>query len=146
FSLEPFDAFAQRIGLKAGGMPNRGVTQGLDAAIQEMQKALPGAVQAMHAYMVGKQAEFSASLEARLSGTLQELKRLQERQMEQLELSLAKQLETVKRGRFEQRSQQINRIFDDYRQWVHDTLSTEPQPWIQVLAAVCHPQPSVAGA
>lgn len=146
FSLEPFDAFAQRIGLKAGGEPNRGVTQGLDAAIQEMQKALPGAVQAMHAYMVGKQAEFSASLEARLSGTLQELKRLQERQMEQLELSLAKQLETVKRGRFEQRSQQINRIFDDYRQWVHDTLSTEPQPWIQVLAAVCHPQPSVAGA
>ncbi|NLC35346.1 MAG: SWF/SNF helicase family protein, partial [Alcaligenaceae bacterium] len=146
FSLEPFDAFAQRIGLKAGGLPNRGVTAGLDATIQEMQNALPGAVQAMHAYMVGKQAAFSASLEERLSGTLQELQRLQERQMEQLEISLSKQLETVKRGRFEQRSQQINRIFDDYRQWVHDTLSTEPQPWIQVLAAVCHPQPSVAGA
>jgi hypothetical protein len=57
----------------------------------------------------------------------------------QLTLDLERQLETVKRGRFEQRSQQINRVFDDYRQWVHDTLTTEPQPWIQVLAAVCHP-------
>ena len=42
-------------------------------------------------------------------------------------------------GRFEQRSQQIKRVFDEYRQWVHDTLTTEPQPWIQVLAGVCHP-------
>jgi hypothetical protein len=52
---------------------------------------------------------------------------------------LEKQLDTVKRGRFEQRSHQINRVFDEYREWVRDTLTTEPQPWIQVLAAVCHP-------
>ena len=60
--------------------------------------------------------------------------------MQQLTLELEKQLETVKRGRFEQRNQQINRVFDDYRQWVQDTLTTEPQPWIQVLAAVYLPQ------
>jgi hypothetical protein len=29
-------------------------------------------------------------------------------------------------------------VFDDYRQWVQDTLTTEPQPWIQVLGAVCN--------
>ena len=146
FALESFDTFANRIGLKAGGIPNRGQTPGLAASIDAMQQALPKAVRTMHDYMVEKQATFSAALEERLEGTLQELQRLQAKQMEQLELSLEKQLETVKRGRFEQRSQQINRVFDDYRQWVHDTLSTEPQPWIQVLAAVCHPQTSIAGA
>jgi hypothetical protein len=57
--------------------------------------------------------------------------------MQQLELHLEKQLETVRRGKFERRSQVIRRVFDDYRQWVQDTLTTEPQPWIQVLAAVC---------
>ena len=57
----------------------------------------------------------------------------------QLELRLEGQIETVKRSRFERRSQQIGRVFDDYRQWVNDTLTTEPQPWIQVLAAVCNP-------
>ncbi|PTR17230.1 SNF2 family DNA or RNA helicase [Nitrosospira sp. Nsp2] len=146
FSLEPFDSFAARIGIKAGGLPNRGYSAELDNVIDSMQQALPNAAQMMRVHMLDKQASFSAALEQRLAGTLQELQRLQGRQMEQLELSLQTQLETVRRGRFEQRSQQISRVFDDYRQWVHDTLSTEPQPWIQVLAAVCHPQTSLARA
>ena len=94
----------------------------------------------MRQNMVQQQQAFSAQLSQRLEGTLAELQRLQGAQMQQLTLELDKQLETVKRGRFEQRSQQINRVFDDYRQWVQDTLTTEPQPWIQVLAGVCHPQ------
>jgi len=59
--------------------------------------------------------------------------------MKQLSLELEKQIETIRQGRFEQRSQQISRVFDEYRQWVEDTLTTEPQAWIQVLACVCHP-------
>jgi hypothetical protein len=144
FSLEPFYPFLKRAGLKAGGLPNRGHTPGLDDTTKSMQQALPKAVQAMHAHMVRQQAAFSTRLTERLQGTLADLERLQGRQIEQLKLDLEGQLETVKRGRFEQRSQQINRVFDDYRQWVHDTLTTEPQPWIQVLAALCHPK--AAGA
>ena len=139
FTLEPFDAFAARAGLKAGKLPNRGHVPGLDEATNRMQQALPQAVQTMHAHMLKEQASFSAGLTERLEGTLRDLEHLQSRQIEQLTLALENQLETVKRGRFEQRSQQINRVFDEYRQWVHDTLTTEPQPWIQVLACVCHP-------
>ena len=85
-------------------------------------------------------------LAKRLEGTLADLQRLQGRQIEQLSLDLEKQLETVKRGRFEQRSRDIHRVFDDYRRWVEDTLTTEPQPWIQVLAAVCNPSATAAVA
>lgn len=144
FALESFDAFATRAGLRANGLPNRGHTEGLDATCAAMQQALPLAVEAMHAHMLAKQATFASQLSERLQGTLAELQRLQGRQVQQLTLELEKQLETVKRGRFEQRNQQINRVFDDYRQWVQDTLTTEPQPWIQVLAAVCHPQAALA--
>jgi superfamily II DNA or RNA helicase len=146
FTLEPFDAFIARAGLKAGGLPNRGHTPELAATTQAMQHALPGAVRAMHAYMLKQQAAFSAQLAQRLEGTLADLQRLQGRQIEQLSLELEKQLETVKRGRFEQRSRDIHRVFDDYRRWVEDTLTTEPQPWIQVLAAVCNPSPTAAVA
>ncbi|MDD2609894.1 MAG: DEAD/DEAH box helicase [Giesbergeria sp.] len=146
FALEPFDAFASRAGLKAAGLPNRGHTDGLSALQAHMQQALPQAVETMRQFMLEQQQTFAAQLTARLEGTLAELQRLQGKQLEQLTLELDKQLETVKRGRFEQRSQQINRVFDDYRQWVHDTLTTEPQPWIQVLAAVCHPAATPAGA
>lgn len=146
FGLEAFDAFIARAGLKAGGLPNRGHTPELAATTQAMQSALPGAVRAMHAYMLKQQAAFSAELAKRLEGTLADLQRLQGRQIEQLSLDLEKQLETVKRGRFEQRSRDIHRVFDDYRRWVEDTLTTEPQPWIQVLAAVCNPSSTAAVA
>ena len=150
FVLETFDTFVVRAGLKAGGLPNRGQTPELAATTQAMQIALPSAVRAMHAFMLQQQAVFSAGLTKRLDGTLADLERLQGRQLEQLSLDLEKQLETVKRGRFEQRSRDIHRVFDDYRRWVEDTLTTEPQPWIQVLAAVCNqsaaPAASVAGA
>lgn len=145
FTLEAFYPFLTRAGLKAGGLPNRGHTPGLGEATKSMQQALPKAVQAMHAHMIQQQAEFSTRLNERLQGTLADLRRLQDRQIEQLQLELEHQLETVKRGRFEQRSQQINRVFDDYRKWVHDTLTTEPQPWIQVLAALCHPNAAAGG-
>lgn len=136
FTLEAFDTFAARAGLKAGKLPNRGLVAEASPAMRSMQAALPKAVATMRAHMVAQQAAFSASLTERLHSTLDELARLQSRQVEQLTLDLAGQMETVQRGRFEHRKQQINRVFDDYRQWVNDTLTTEPQPWIQVLAAV----------
>lgn len=150
FALESFDTFVARAGLKANGLPNYGHTLELAAITQSMQQTLPDAVRAMYAHMVKQQESFSIQLAERLKGTLDDLKRLQGRQIEQLSLDLENQLETVKRGRFEQRSQQIYRVFDDYRRWVEDTLTTEPQPWIQVLAAICNPittaATSVAGA
>ncbi|OWJ63526.1 helicase [Paraburkholderia caledonica] len=144
FALESFDAFIHRAGIRAGGLPNRGETLELQALQAKMQQALPLAVKYMHEFMVERQQTFSADMQARLKDSLAELESLQERQMEQLALNLEKQLETVKQGRFERRSQQIHKVFDEYRRWVRDTLTTEPRPWIQVLAGVCHPQ--AAGA
>jgi hypothetical protein len=53
------------------------------------------------------------------------------------ELRLEKQLEQVRRSQFERRSRVIRRVFDEYRQWVEETLTTEPEPYLQILAAVC---------
>ncbi len=139
FKLEPFEGFAQRAGLQASGLPNRGVSDTLQTTVDQMQAALPQAVQAMSDFMNSQQKTFAAQLDQRLSSTLSELKRLQERQIEQLELRLENQIETIKHGKFERRSREIGLVFDDYRKWVEDTLTTEPLPWIQVLGAVCNP-------
>lgn len=146
FVLEDFDAFIARAGLRAGALPNREQSSELPETIKSMQNALPVAVQSMHQYMIEEEKSFSKGLAERMAGTLAELERLQAKQLEQLSLDLEKQLETVKHSRFEQRSHHIQRVFDDYRRWIEDTLTTEPQPWIQVLAAVCNPSTSsVAG-
>ena len=133
FMLEPYDAFVQRAGLQAGQLPN----PGLSAPLQEVQAALPEAVARMRQHMVQRQAAFAAQMQQRLQGTLADLERLQTAQVQQLELRLANQLEQVRRSQFERRSRVIRRVFDEYRQWVEDTLSTEPEPYLQVLAAVC---------
>ena len=133
FTLEPYDAFVQRAGLQAGRLPNPGV----NSSLQDLQAALPEAVARMRQHMVQRQAAFAGEMQQRLQGTLADLERLQAEQVQQLEFRLEKQLEQVRRSQFERRSRVIRRVFDEYRQWVEETLSTEPEPYLQVLAAVC---------
>ena len=52
-----------------------------------------------------------------------------------MRLAANQQAEQFKKTRREQRTQHIRKVFDEYRQWVQDTMTTEPQPFIQVLAA-----------
>jgi hypothetical protein len=133
-SLQSFEHFAERAKLQADALPNSG--KEVDAT--HLQAKLPQAVALMKQHMVSQQQTFAAQLNERLAGTLEELEKLQSKQMQQLELNIEKQLETVKQARREQRSKHIHQVFDDYRQWIADTLTTEPQPYIRVLAAVCN--------
>ncbi len=133
WTLQPFPDFVARINLKANSLANR--NQGIDTT--SLQTNLPAAVAAMQRHMITLQKSFSAQMTQRLSGTLADLERLQGKQIEQLELRLAanQQAEQFKKTRREQRTQHIRKVFDEYRQWVQDTMTTEPQPFIQVLAA-----------
>ena len=106
--------------------------------LESLQVDLQTAVQSMRSHMEQKQQEFAAHTASRLQHTLTSLQRLQERQIEQLELRLERQggLENLRRGKRENRVGQIRRVFDEYESWVRDSLQTEPHPYIQVLAAV----------
>ena len=139
FTVESFGAFAERAGLAAGRLPNPTASVGTEIIISQMQLALPSAIRLMEDHMTSAHGDFTRDLETRLAQTLADLKTLQDRQIEQLELDLAKQIEAVRQSRFGKRSAEINRVFDDYRQWVQDTLTAEPKPWTQVMLAVCHP-------
>jgi len=130
--LEPYEDFIARAGIKAGALSNPG--RPLDLAA--LQATLPTAVAAMRHHMVECQGHFAAEMQARLAGTLADLERLQERQMEQLDLRLEKLVEGVRQSRRAQRGRQIRQVFDEYRQWVADTLTTEPEPYIRVLVGV----------
>lgn len=133
WTLEGFPDFASRAGLQAGKLPNSG--KAIDTTV--LQQQLPAAVAAMRRFMVERQKSFAADMEARLQKTLDDLARLQGRQEEQLEFRFqqSQQAENLKRGQREQRTQHIRKVFDEYRDWVRDTMTTEPEPFIQVLAA-----------
>ncbi len=131
-SLEGYASFVKRAGLQAGSLPNSGVGTALD----DLRRLVPHAVKCMRDHMVTKQEVFAAQMTERLASTLDDLERLQGRQIEQLELRLENLVEGAKKSRFDRRSQQIYKVFDAYREWVKDTLTAEPQPFIQVLGVV----------
>jgi len=133
WTLQAFPDFVSRTKLRANSLANR--NQGIDTV--SLQANLPEAVAAMQRHMVALQKTFAADMTQRLAGTLADLERLQGKQFEQLELRLEanQQAEQLKKSQREQRTQHIHKVFDEYRQWVQDTMTTEPQPFIQVLAA-----------
>jgi superfamily II DNA or RNA helicase len=132
--LEAFEDFRARAGLKAGALAN----PGKPVELEPLQADLRAAVAQMQAHMQHCQHAFAADLSTRLHDTLANLKRMQDRQIEQLELRLDKQggLENLRQGKRERRVGQIRKVFDEYEAWVRDSLQTEPHPYIQVLAAV----------
>jgi len=135
--LVPLMEFLQTHDLKAGTLPNSGRPPALDS----LKASLPAAIDAMRDHVVAKQATFSAEMKARLSNHLANLEKLQGRQVAQLEIRLSQgnQAEGIKSSVRERKTNQITKVFDDYRQWVEDTLTIEPSPFIEVLAAVARP-------
>lgn len=134
-TLESFAAFSERAGLKAGALPNPG--KPLDTT--SLQHDLRRAVVHMQQHMRERQQHFAADMATRLQSILANLERLQNKQIEQLELRLEHQggLQNLVQGKRAQRESQIRKVFDDYKVWVRDTLQTEPHPHLQVLAAIC---------
>ena len=48
------------------------------------------------------------------------------------------QLAVIKEKRQQQEAKAIRSRFEEYRQWIKETMNTEEQPYIQIVAAVIH--------
>ena len=74
----------------------------------------------------------------KLNRELEALEKLKARRLRQLELQLERsdQSETFKRAREERGRRDIETIFDEYLEWVQETMTTEPQPWIKVVCVL----------
>ncbi|MCL6361017.1 DEAD/DEAH box helicase [Pectobacterium polaris] len=81
---------------------------------------------------------FEEKINQQLSEHLEKLEKLKGRQIGQLELDFAenKQQESVKQSRKEQRQREIEHNFNSYIEWIEDTMTTEKQPYIQVIAVI----------
>lgn len=114
-------------------LPNRAEPIGL-APLEALRQPVISAVSAQMAQL---QQAFSAARQPELEQQLAGLQALKGRQLQQLDLQLqgSGQAEHFKLARREERSARIEQIFADYQTWVRDTLSIEPVPFIQIIAA-----------
>lgn len=132
--LDELAAWLERTGLGARPLANTGRAHDLGP----LQRLLPAAVEAVRQEVVRRRDAFDREMRVQLSRQQSELARLKARQIEQLELALGRseQAQVFKDHRRAERSQEIHKIFEDYQRWVADTLTTERDPYIQVIATV----------
>lgn len=126
-------------GLAADRLPNRATGADLNA----VQDLIPTAVDAARTWMLDRRAEVEARLNEQLQAQLDRLEELKARHERQLERELAQsdRPDAIIEKKKAERQREIDRIFDDFFEWVENTMTTEDKAYIQVVA-VCTGTPS----
>ena len=114
-------------------LPNRAQPVNLT----ELEALRKPVINAARSEMQQRQQAFTEATQPTLDEKLAELAALKARQVTQLDLQLqgSQQAEHFKAAKREERISRIDRVFNDYQAWVSDTLTIEPVPYIQIIAA-----------
>ena len=133
-AVVPFDEVIARTGLGRDGIANRSLQADTDA----LRRLLPDAVARARAWVVERRRAFESRINEKLNDELEALEKLKTRQLRQLELQLerSEQAEAFKRARQERGQRDIDTIFKEYLEWVQETMTTEPQPYIKVVCVM----------
>lgn len=131
--IEPFTETVQRTALGQRPIPNPGaaeVTDLLPLRKEAIAKAL--------AYLQTERKTFEATLAPKLKEQQERLERLRGNHLEQLELRFAedKRPETIKQQRRRGELSYIEKIFKDYQDWVELSMTTEPDPYVKLVAVL----------
>ncbi|MYL28159.1 MULTISPECIES: SNF2-related protein [Halomonadaceae] len=129
-----WDELQSRYNLRPNQIPNPGNT-GETASLQSL---LPVAVRAAEQHLKTLKENFEAERGPELEKQYQRLRELKGEHEQQLEMELSQsgETETKKTRKRNERQQQIDRVFDDYRDWLDNTQKLENKPYIQVAAVL----------
>ena len=132
-----FDELLERTGLGDEPIANRQASVDVDA----LSTLLPVAVTKARSYFVDRRNAFEEGINAKLDEEIKALDDFKERRRQQLQLALdmSNQAEPIKQGRFEQACRETQAVHDEYLEWIEDTMTTEPRPWIKVVCAMTAP-------
>lgn len=89
-------------------------------------------------YMLRLRNSFDSEITTRLLEYLDEFELLKERRLFNLELKFEKSRlsDKIIESRKQTQERGIKKIFEEYYQWINETMETEKQAWIQVIAVL----------
>ena len=122
-----FEEVRELLDLGGAPLPNR-----LDPVdLERLTARLPRAVEVATAEMREVRRQFEDRINARLQEELDKLEMLKERQ---LRFAEERYEATGDQSKFDQRRRAIDALFDDYFDWVEESMTTEDTPFVQVIA------------
>ena len=118
-----------------GSVANRGQPP---TDLDGLQRRLPEAVAKAREWVIGRRNAFEKRINDKLDRAVAALDELKARRLRQLELQLAGsgQAEAFKRARAERSRHEVEEIFDEYLEWIQETMTTDPRPWIKVVCVM----------
>lgn len=127
--IEDFEAILIRTGLAEKKFPSRDNTIDLDS----LTDLLPEVVKQARTFMSDKRKAFEDEINPKLQEHLDKLEMLKGKQYKQLDLFYMGKKKLSKK---EQDKREIDKKFDEFIDWVEDTMTTEDNPFIQVIAVL----------
>jgi superfamily II DNA or RNA helicase len=97
----------------------------------DLSGLLKTAVAEISSWIEDNRNDFVARTKPILDEKLDQLKKLQDDRYEQLELKFGKATTKTEKGRRE-----TDAVFDEYKKWIEDTMQTENNPYIRIVAAL----------
>jgi superfamily II DNA or RNA helicase len=133
-SVESLENVLTRTGL-AKGLPNSGQTS---STVTGLKQQLPEVVKQVREKMSVYRKQFEQEHRPKLNAQLDKLQKLEHKHIEQLDIFIesSEQVAAIKQKRYQTESEAIRSRFEEYRQWIHETMNTEDQPYIQIVAAI----------
>jgi len=131
----PVSELLEQLKLNGQPLPNRAEARDTTA----LQRLLPPVIQTMRQQLQRQRQEAEREHQQTLSEQLQRLQQLRSKHQQQLELQLGRrsdQPEAFKVSLRERGMERIERVFGDHQRWLRDTLETEREPYIQVVAVI----------
>lgn len=130
--IEELDALIERTSLGKKTFPNKGQQVEPDP----LKNLLPKAVSEAKKWMSTHRKTFQDGMNEKLDKHLTALANLQEKKYVQLELMFEGSLqpEKIVTTRKEKERREIDQVFDEYAEWVKETMTTEDKPYIRVVA------------
>lgn len=91
---------------------------------------LPTAISKAKEYIVSKRDTYDNDMSTKILEKLEELDKLKSRHLGQLELDLGQDSKKL------EKQKEIDKIFEDYHNWIKDSMEIEKEPFIQVISAL----------
>ncbi|ANP67168.1 DEAD/DEAH box helicase [Vibrio alginolyticus] len=103
-----------------------------------LQQQLPEVIEHAKEFLEHERKHADSTINSKLNHQLDELDKLRTRRVQQMELKFeaSAQLEGIKQSSKERQQREIDQVFESYMQWMEDTMTIEPHPYIQVVAVI----------
>lgn len=127
-----FSDILRKVRLRDRQFPNPG--HEIDSAA--LAKHLPLVVEKTRETMSRHRRQFDERIRPQLMEHLDKLNELRIRHQQQLELQFGLELTTQQMNRKERERREKDRIFNEYRQWIEDSMTTEDNPYVRIVAVL----------